>query len=337
MFNNEYKRSKSIDVMKCILIILVVLGHCSNVNTNLREIIFWFHMPLFFMVSGYLFKENHDMLFVKRTIMRYIIPYFSYFVFMSLLQKNLSINNVLKFLYGGRMYPEVYWFIPCLLITILVFDFLNKNISKIKVILILIFAYSVAHIESVFFIPYDGHYLSWNVIYKIPLNLDVCLISLVYFAIGFYFKNIITKIMNDTNIIIFLMVSFVCFIFIILNLKDVSSYTMDMKLSHYHNYVLDILVPCIFGVWTFMISIFISKINTKLTEILSFIGANTLPIMYMHIPLNVLIQHNIKYGVIGFILIGLIPALVFTYFCSKNRCLEFFFKGRLYNINSTTQ
>lgn len=323
------ERSKTIDVMKFILIILVVIGHYPNINTNVQRIIFWFHMPLFFTISGYLFKGDYKKLWVRKTIIKYIVPYFSYFILISLLQRNISIDNVMKFLYGGRMYSGTYWFIPCMLITILIFYFLNKEFSKRKIIIIVIVAYLLAHLESIFFLPYTENYLDWGIVYKIPLNVDVCLMSIVYFAIGFYFKSTITKIINKNNVILYLIVFSICLIFIILNLNGILSYTLNMKLGHYYNFILDILIPGIFGIWILMTSTFISKINIKL---INFIGINTLPIMYFHIPINGLIQNKIQYGLIGYILVGVLPTLIFTYICSKNRYLEFLFKGKIANL-----
>lgn len=334
MLEKVSERSNAIDVMKCILIISVIIGHCTYTDTELKTIIFWFHMPLFFIIGGYLFKGNYDKIWVKKTIIKYSLPYLSYFILISLLQKNISLNNIIKYLYGGRMYAGVFWFIPCMLITILIFHFFNRNFSKRKIIFIITVMYILAHLESSFFLPHNENYLTWNIIYKIPLNLDVCLMSVVYFSIGFYMKNIITKMKENINIILYSIVSLICLIFIILSLKGVLSYTLNMKLGHYYNLILDILVPCTFGTWILITSTFISKINTKLTSILCLIGINTLPIMYFHIPLNGLIQNKIGYMLIGFIIVGIVPALIFIHICSKNKYLEFFFKGKILNIEN---
>ena len=47
------QRSKELDICKALLIILVVIGH-ANVDTRIIKIIFWFHIPVFFYLSGYL-------------------------------------------------------------------------------------------------------------------------------------------------------------------------------------------------------------------------------------------------------------------------------------------
>lgn len=49
------QRLDYIDAAKAIAIILVIIGHCYWVGAvpRLRNIIYSFHMPLFFVVSGF--------------------------------------------------------------------------------------------------------------------------------------------------------------------------------------------------------------------------------------------------------------------------------------------
>lgn len=51
-------RNEKIDAIKGICIILMVIGH-SGCPDLLRSFIYCFHMPCFFLVSGYLFRENY--------------------------------------------------------------------------------------------------------------------------------------------------------------------------------------------------------------------------------------------------------------------------------------
>lgn len=51
-------RDKTIDVAKGFAIILMVVGHCDDLPRVLFRFIFSFHMPLFFLFSGYFFKEK---------------------------------------------------------------------------------------------------------------------------------------------------------------------------------------------------------------------------------------------------------------------------------------
>lgn len=52
------KRDTSIDIAKALGILLMILGHISGIPFYLRNSIFSFHMPLFFIFSGYFFKEQ---------------------------------------------------------------------------------------------------------------------------------------------------------------------------------------------------------------------------------------------------------------------------------------
>ena len=65
------KRLNYLDYAKGIGILLVVLGHIYNNNTKLW--IYSFHMPLFFIISGYLLEYNktYDKKFI--TIKIYIV------------------------------------------------------------------------------------------------------------------------------------------------------------------------------------------------------------------------------------------------------------------------
>ena len=62
-------RDSTLDVLKGIGIILVVIGH-SNCPKLLDDYIFSFHMPLFFIASGYFFNkkclENKKQYFFKK-------------------------------------------------------------------------------------------------------------------------------------------------------------------------------------------------------------------------------------------------------------------------------
>lgn len=66
--NDSSERNASIDIVKGICILLMVMGH-SGVPKIVHHSIYMFHMPCFFIVSGWLFKEkyvNDTTAFIKR-------------------------------------------------------------------------------------------------------------------------------------------------------------------------------------------------------------------------------------------------------------------------------
>lgn len=97
------ERIKSIDICKGILIWCVVLGHASFLSLEwLHTAIFWFHMPAFFIITGYLtnWEKYACIEFVKKRVRVYVIPYFGFSLFLIILYEN-RLKGILKMLLGG--------------------------------------------------------------------------------------------------------------------------------------------------------------------------------------------------------------------------------------------
>lgn len=71
------KRIEYIDIVKGVTIFLVVIGHIETVPIVIKECIYSFHMPLFFLLSGFFFREDRPVRkdFIKLT-KSLLIPYF---------------------------------------------------------------------------------------------------------------------------------------------------------------------------------------------------------------------------------------------------------------------
>ena len=79
-------RLSFIDITRAFAILLIVFGHVivHNFNTYwLFNIIYSFHVVLFFIISGYLYnREKSDKEFIIKKFLTLIIPYFIFaFVF----------------------------------------------------------------------------------------------------------------------------------------------------------------------------------------------------------------------------------------------------------------
>lgn len=146
-------RFDEIDALRGFAMFLVVLGHSiivypTNLHENillgnLYEFISTFHLPLFFIVSGYCFsyKSNYGQYIVKK-IKRILIPYFVFSLINILLRtliptlinQNDSFLNLLKdvFINGGE-----YWFLYTLFTIFLFYPLLHKiNSNKIGVVVL---------------------------------------------------------------------------------------------------------------------------------------------------------------------------------------------------------
>lgn len=129
------KRIHYLDYAKGIAIILVVLGHIFS-GGNVKTYIYSFHMPLFFIISGYLFNYSNVKSFkefINKKIKAYLIPYVTFSIINILgyyLLSGLSLivlrNNLLetiKFCGIGAL-----WFLPVLFIA-----FVNLIIKKLYI------------------------------------------------------------------------------------------------------------------------------------------------------------------------------------------------------------
>lgn len=55
----DCKNNNIVTLVKTVGIFLMVLGHVVSSDTYTIKVIFAFHMPLFFVMSGYCFKEKY--------------------------------------------------------------------------------------------------------------------------------------------------------------------------------------------------------------------------------------------------------------------------------------
>lgn len=179
-----------IDCVKGIGIILVYIGHCYIPAVN--DLIYSFHMPLFFIISGFLwnnskYQQMSILDFVEKKLRAYIIPYFKMaiicFVIWGLLYGMFQcdtisayIQKIWKYTYGillvyprSQFMPACYplWFLVALFFAELLYYLVYK--TKISVLLIILFTIT-------------GYALSK--LTKIPFCIDSALSMVVFLYIG---------------------------------------------------------------------------------------------------------------------------------------------------------
>ena len=109
----QQARLDYIDIAKGIGMILVYIGHCKIQGSSpLFQWIYSFHMPLFFYLSGLLFKRKKFRVVIANKVFSLIIPYvlfsiINYFLYNIARTCDVSLVGVL--LYGWGLNPM--WFI----------------------------------------------------------------------------------------------------------------------------------------------------------------------------------------------------------------------------------
>ena len=86
-------RIVTLDIMKGIGILLMIAGHCNLLPDSILKWIFTFHMPLFFLISGFLFKPNPDFKrYREKSTRRLLYPY----LFTSIVLILISLFSAIK-------------------------------------------------------------------------------------------------------------------------------------------------------------------------------------------------------------------------------------------------
>ena len=253
-------RFQEFDIIKGILIILVVLGHTNFVG---KEVIYWFHMPLFFLISGFFFKKSKSLEELcnsfKLRLKKYLRPYFCYLLILSLILyacKIIDIDTVflVKALIGGKAlhsYFAVFWFITTLLFTNLFYSLIIFYFKESTIYFILLM-YLISMIQYFFNSKY-------NLTYYVPFNIDSSFFAIIFFHIGYVFNSIIKK--HNSSFFIkanrHILITFFVILIIIYLFQHI--HFIDIKYQEYGLVFINIVIPLIFFVNLFFLSNRIKK------------------------------------------------------------------------------
>ena len=181
-------RYEWVDIARGYCILCVMLGHMEQEAGILRDIVYSFHLPMFFMLSGFLFHpEKYELkVFVKKKIKGLLIPYF----FMGSV---IIIVNWCFYYFGdihalGRYIYELVvqnrfhtiWYLTCLFCTEMIFYFIARYVTanRIKMGILIV---EIAIMGLVYYYK-GGQPLPWNV--------DVCTTALLFFYVGYMCQKI---------------------------------------------------------------------------------------------------------------------------------------------------
>lgn len=276
---------------KGIAIIAMVAGHVSLLPWEpIRKLIFSFHMPLFFILSGFTTKETNGnpLVNIKKYAKQLLLPYLYIAVISSLilLIKNdftvqALFNEVLRILVGSGV-PADYgpgkpiffdtlpvvgaiWFLPamfwCKTIFTLILKLTRRHGEWMRAIIctfLTIFGYVV------------GQY------YKLPLGIDIA-----FFAVGFLYLGFAARkydLLQKTN------ASWAC-VAVALWYLGIRANAIELSARYYRDFPM-----CIFAFWGAVgATVAICKICEEMLDkipiikpILSFSGRKSLYILAMH-------------------------------------------------------
>ena len=143
----SYERIEWLDLSKGIGIFLVIAGHCLNVNTTPFHLIFEFHMPLFFLLSGYTYSRKMGFRnMVEKKFKGLLVPFISFYLLgtaatlvLPQWHKGFSlaaVKNDLIFAYPDSVHNSSIWFLVCLFWVCVAYWFISRLYWPVQIIML---------------------------------------------------------------------------------------------------------------------------------------------------------------------------------------------------------
>lgn len=248
------ERNEYLDICKGIGIVFVVLGHIVTIP-YFHELVYGFHMPLFFILSGMCLHLKRDFrTFLVKRVKSLLVPFF-YFSFLEILfliivKRNFCISYV---------YPEfghVLWFLPILFLSLLL-------------------AYAGLRYLKLWVLPFLV-VLKILIFKNLPYSLSVIPISVTFIVGGYMFNKIPTFVKNKVGhklVLLFFMISYIWMVLMF----DVR---IDMKKSLFSPFLLAMIASSLGFMSIFSMSYSVRESIFK--QLWIWLGCNSLTIMLTH-------------------------------------------------------
>lgn len=332
----QKRRVAELDIAKGVAIFLVVLGH-TQIPTWTKDIFYPFHLPLFFLVSGYLLNTKANIWsFTKGRIYRLIIPYVSVSLLFYLLwimkqqvEKDVSVTwseSLTGIAYGTGetlIVNAPLWFLACLFVTEILFLFVIKLIGKKHLVLQLI---------AFLLIGVAGFFISKVV--HLPWSIDIALASLLFLFVGHRLKEwglFVTKSLpNYTTVIAFVAYALLSYV----------NGTVDMNYRIYGDSILLFYLNGLTG------SIFLLQVAGMILSINSFaktfmlFGEHSINILMFHFGvffglniINTILPITLNW--IVYLLLGLSVSVLIGMFIRRYKALLLLFNGTRIKLEQT--
>lgn len=279
--------SKQFNILKGLGILLVVIGHVF-MHGKIHNFIYLFHIPLFYFISGYFFKEKYidNILgFIKKRFLRLYVPYIYWGVFFIALINlfvlwNLIDDSPITIVSGFKSaillclfkyippLSGAIWFLKSLFISNILFVFirkismlLNKKYSIHLTILISISLYIIG-------VMLQNHDIRFSMYSS--LNRELCVTMFV--CIGWFYHLYIEKRVRYN--IGLLVISFILLVFFSY------LYTFDIGAMSFNPLV--VLFSAMIGCYFMLSCSYYMTYNSILCNCMSYIGTVTIQILALH-------------------------------------------------------
>lgn len=278
---SEKARSRYIDIAKGLGILLVLLGHLLPNDVQLKSVIYSFHMPLFFIVSGIVVKDYSFKERLRRRTQTILIPY----ILWALIFSSFSFKNLAFILYGTNETLAkagsngMLWFMVSMYFASILGGQLVSILTKAKHKNILLLISSIAILFISWGVNFNHGLVKWGI--GLPWALDVTLLATAFVIFGALISTTLlqyTKRLPLTvNFIIGIVMLFVSYAGVFEHNERGYS---QMATYDIGNPAMFFVVGCIASVGLILLSRVLE--NLQLYRMLSWLGKNSLLIFIMH-------------------------------------------------------
>ena len=89
------ERIEAFDILKGIGIILMIVAHTYGPDSVIWDFIYAFHMPLFFIVTGFFYKQKPTLQLIKSNYNQLLLPYIALCIIVSILSQIRQSHDIL--------------------------------------------------------------------------------------------------------------------------------------------------------------------------------------------------------------------------------------------------
>lgn len=273
------KRIEYFDIAKGIGILAVIAGHTLQ-NKSALAFIYSFHMPLFFLISGYFFKPNDDSKsLIRKNARQLIVPYLftcGCVILIRLCREYKNIGSSFQYwayasFYGsGGSYSKPFpiymigaiWFLLALFFAKCIFNcsfqFREKYIQA-------------CFIVTIAYIGYKTSQFVW-----LPFSVQAGMVAIIFLYVGYGMKQygIMQKTVRAPSVIFASAIWIFCIIF---------GGHLYMVQNYYGNGLLDMMGAICATYIILLISRMIEKKADLFARILTFYGKNSIIVLCFHL------------------------------------------------------
>ncbi len=280
--NYDINRIRWLDFARGIGILLVLLGHILPKSNIISIIIYSFHIPLFFIISGYLlgqktFSELKYSNFIRKRLYNLLYKYYTLSITMMIVQliiciifndKITLVSDLINIIILNGFYAT--WFLPCIFFSEQIFILFYISKYRYVMIFVALFIIAILLIISKILISYA---LISKIFTKILSIIIRILFGSLFILIGFYSKKVIDK--KSLKLLIFSI-----FILII----NFVSCRFNGEVDLYYNIFNNILLYLYFSIVTSICIMYIFSYFNAYNIFVNYFGVNTIIIMSTHLP-----------------------------------------------------